>query len=90
MVPAKYKAVAISTNTTTVIIPRPGCLHSVVITGGVAGTIDIYDNASAASGTKLASFSSTNTPGSFLFDCEAALGITVVTSAATLLTVNYR
>lgn len=48
----------ISTATTTA-KTGTGQLGSIIVTGGAAGTIIIYDNTSG-SGTTLASFSSTN------------------------------
>lgn len=79
----------ISTATTTTVKTGAGLLHSIVVTGGTAGTIIVYNN-TAASGTVIASFSSTNALESYLFDCSFSTGLTIITSAATLLTVNYR
>lgn len=66
-----------------------GLLHSIVITGGTAGTIDVYDN-TAGSGNKIATFTSTNALSTHVFDTAFMLGLTVVTGAATNLTVTYR
>jgi len=41
------------TTTAGVVKPRPGRLAKIVITAAVTGTITIYDNPSAASGTVL-------------------------------------
>lgn len=79
---------AISTGVTTVVKASPGFLHTIVVTGGTAGTIDVYDN-TAGSGTKIASFSSTNAVMNYEFRCQFTTGLTIVTSAATQLTVNY-
>lgn len=79
----------IITATTTTIKTGAGVLHSITVEGGTAGTITVYDN-TAASGTKLADFSSTNALATYLLDVAFATGLTVVTSAATSLTVSSR
>ena len=79
----------ISTATTTVVKTGAGLLHTLTVCGGTAGTIVVYDN-TAASGTVIASFDSTNALESYTFDCAFATGLTVVTSAATKVSVNWR
>ena len=79
----------ISTATTTVVKSGAGHLHSLVVNGGTAGTIIGYDN-TAASGTILFSFDSTNALNTYMFDVSFAVGLTIVTSAATKLSVSYR
>ena len=54
----RNNATYISTATTTVCKTGAGLLNTITVTGGTAGTIVVYDN-TAASGTILASFSST-------------------------------
>lgn len=77
----------ISTAATTVCRSIKGRLHTMVVQGGSAGTIIGYDNASAGSGTVVFSLDSTNALANYRFDCELINGLTVVTSAATKLTV---
>lgn len=77
----------ISTGTTTVVVTGEGTFHTLNILGGTTGTITIYDN-TAGSGTIIAAFTTTNTPGCYIFDCRFAKGLTIVTSAATQLTVT--
>ncbi|MCA1565826.1 MAG: hypothetical protein LC803_09350 [Acidobacteria bacterium] len=79
----------ISTATTTVVKSSPGTLRTIVVQGGTTGTIIGYDN-TAASGTILFSFDTTNALATYTFDASFAIGLTVVTSAATKLTVNAR
>lgn len=79
----------ISTATTTTIKTGTGLLHTITVNGGVAGTIIVYDN-TAASGTIIASFDSTAALATYTFDVIFATGLTVITSAATKLTVSYR
>ncbi len=80
--------VHISTATTTVLKSGSGYLRSITVTGGTAGTIIVYDN-TAASGTILASFGSTNALATYTFEGEFDTGLTIVTSAATLLSVSF-
>ena len=79
----------ISTATTTVVKTGAGLLHTITVTGGTAGTIVVYDN-TAASGTILFSFDTTVALATYTFDVSFAVGLTVVTSAATKLTVSAR
>lgn len=79
----------ISTAATTLIKTGQGRLSKVTVQGGTAGTIILYDN-TAGSGTILASFDSTNALETYLFDIQFLTGLTVVTSAATKLTVTWR
>jgi hypothetical protein len=85
----QYGYTYISTATTTVIRTGSGMLHTIQVQGGTTGTIIVYDN-SAGSGTIIASFDTTNAIGNFYFDCKYSTGLTIVTSAATKLTVCSR
>lgn len=79
----------ISTATTTTIKTGSGYLNNIVVTGGTTGTIVIYDN-TAASSTQLANFDTTNALATYTFNCSFATGCTIVTSAATKISVSYR
>ena len=79
----------ISTATTTVVKTGAGLLHTIVVQGGTTGTIIGYDN-TAASGTILFSFDTTVALATYTFDVSFAVGLTVVTSANTKLTVSAR
>ena len=85
----RNNATVISTATTTVCKTGAGLLHTITVTGGTAGTIVVYDN-TAASGTILASFASTNALATYTFNVSFSVGLTVVTSAATLVTISAR
>lgn len=85
----QYNDSYISTATTTTIKTGAGVLHTIVVNGGTAGTVIVYDN-TAASGTIIASFDSTNALATYTFDAKFSTGLTVITAAATKLTVNYR
>jgi hypothetical protein len=79
----------ISTATTTTVKTGAGLLHTIVVNGGTTGTCIIYDN-TAASGTILASFDTTNALATYTFDCSFSTGLTLITSAATKISVNWR
>ena len=85
----RNNATYISTATTTVVKTGAGLLHTIVVQGGTTGTIIGYDN-TAASGTILFSFDTTVALATYTFDVSFAIGLTVVTSAATKLTVSAR
>lgn len=78
----------ISTGTTTLVATGPGLLHTVVVQGGTTGTIIIYDGI-AVSANIIASFDTTVALASYVFDVAFSVGLTVVTSAATKLTLSY-
>lgn len=81
---------------TTAVKGKPGTLHRVVFNKRVAaGVVTIYDNASAASGTKVGTITNA---GTLLSDAPVTVeyggvnmsnGIVVVTSAADDITVVY-
>ena len=85
----RNNATYISTATTTVVKTGAGLLHTIVVQGGTTGTIIGYDN-TAASGTILFSFDTTVALATYTFDVSFAVGLTVVTSAATKLTISAR
>lgn len=87
--PFGHTSTYISTATTTTPHSVAGVLHSITIQGGTAGTVIVYDN-TAASGTILASFDSTNALATYTFNVAFGTGLTVITSAATKLTVSSR
>jgi hypothetical protein len=79
----------ISSATTTVVKTGSGFFHKLIVNGGTTGTIIVYDN-TAASGTIIASFDTTNALASYEFNVTFATGLTIVTSAATKVTVAWR
>jgi hypothetical protein len=78
----------ISTATTTVVAKNSGTIANVIIGGGTLGTIVIYDN-TAGSGTIIASFDATAPRGVYPINASFATGLTVVTGAATTLTITW-
>ena len=83
----KTKSTTISTAATTVCHSQKGKLVGIVVTGGTAGTIKIYDHASAATNL-IVDFDSTNALKDYNFyGMNFENGLVVVTGAATKLTV---
>jgi len=91
-----YSYKNISTSATTVVKANAGVLHGVCINSAAAtAVITLYDNASAASGTKIATM--TIGTGGILFpaakvlsDINFANGLTIVTATAAVdITVLY-
>lgn len=79
----------INSTTTTVVKTGWGLLHAITVEGGAAGTITVYDN-TAASGTVMANFASTNAPATYPLNILFATGCTIVTSAGTQMTISAR
>lgn len=85
---AGYSYAYIATAGTNTVKTGSGNLVRLVVEGGTAGTIIIYDN-TAASGTIMASFDSTNALATYTFDIPYSTGLTIITSANTKLTLVY-
>lgn len=83
-----YTKKYISASGTTVVKSGSGVLHTLIVNGGTAGTIIIY-NSLLGSGEVMASFDSTNALSTYTFDSGFSSGCTVVTGGATKLTVNF-
>lgn len=70
----------------------PGTLHLIQINGGTLGTITIQDNATTTSNTTqniaVITVPAGTTP-TYLYDVHFALGLLVITAAATDLTVSF-
>lgn len=84
----KYSYNHITTATTTVVKNTPGTLHTIVVNTTAAGTITVYDN-TAASGTVVAILKASVAENTYTFDTIMGTGITVVTGAASDVTVTY-
>ena len=81
----------INTAATTVVKSAPGTLASIVVNTQVAGTVTIYDNATAASGTVVAVITVTATFPTLplVYNLKFANGLTIVTSGTADLTVVF-
>jgi hypothetical protein len=79
----------ITTATTTTVKSGSGVLRGIAVNTTAAGTITVYDN-TAASGTKIGIIAASVTPGLYLnLPARFAVGCTIVTGAASDLTVYY-
>jgi len=78
----------ITTATTTVVKSGPGVLFGIVVNGTAAGTITIYDN-TAGSGNLIGTLKASITEGLYSFGCRFSTGLTIVTAAASNITVIY-
>ena len=83
----KYNFTHIATNTTTVVSKGTGTLHSLVINTTAAGAITLYDSTSGG-GTVIAILPSSAVVGTYLYDVVFSVGLTVVTAAASDITVS--
>lgn len=80
----------IAASATTVVKSGPGILHCITINTTAAGAITVFDNTSAA-GTKIATIAASPVIGStFLYDVSFTTGLTIVTAAASDITVSYK
>lgn len=83
------KWASIATATTTVIKSGFTFLGNIIVTGGTAGTITVFASGTTVGAPVMAQYSSTNTPQTYIFNVNTASGVTVVTGAATDITVTY-
>lgn len=74
---------------TVVVKPDNGFLHAITVNTTAAGTITVYDNASAASGKKIATIKSNVAEQTFLYDLPFVNGLTIVLAAASDITVVF-
>lgn len=87
----RFRNTPIKTAATTVVKTGAGHLKSITILGGTMGAITVYNN-TAASGTEICpEFTPpANTIQTLTFDTDFSLGCTIVTAAATVLSVSYQ
>lgn len=78
----------ITTATTTVVKSGTGILKSITVNSTAAGTITVYDNTSAA-GTKIATLKTSVVEGTYEYNVSFNTGLTIVTGAASDITVAY-
>lgn len=90
-----YQYLNIASAATTVVCAKGGILHSVTINKAVAsGTITMYDNATAGSGTKIGTITFPATllanQDCLIYDVNFSNGLTIVTAEANDITVSFR
>jgi hypothetical protein len=81
-------ATNITSATTTTLKSGKGNLKAIVVGTTAAGTVTIYDNTSAA-GTKIGTLKASIAEGTYTFECRFITGLTIVTGAASDLTVVW-
>lgn len=79
----------IATGATTVVKTGIGVLKSITVNTTAAGAITVYDN-TAGSGTKIATLKASIVEGTYTFDVAFKTGLTIVTAAASDITVSFR
>lgn len=85
----RFNSSNITTATTTTVKTGAGMLHSITINTTAAGTITIYDN-TAGSGTKIGTIAASAAGPTFMYNVSFSTGLTIVTGAASDITVSYR
>lgn len=85
----QYTDTHIATATTTVVRSSAGFLHAITVNTTAAGAITVYKN-SAASGGIVAILKDSIVEGTYLYDVDCPLGITIVTAGASDITVSSR
>ena len=78
----------IASATTTTVKSGRGVLKAIIINTTAAGAITIYDNTSAA-GTKIATIKASVVEQEFDYNCRFMTGLTIVTAAASDITVIW-
>lgn len=78
----------IATATTTTVKSGSGVLRRITVNTTAAGAITVYDN-TAGSGTKIATLPSSAVVGPYEYGVKFATGLTIVTAAASDITVAY-
>lgn len=79
----------ISTATTTTVKSGAGVLNSITINTTSIGSITVYDSLSA-SGNIIAVFPASATMGTYTYNVNFTIGLTIVTAGASDLTVSFR
>ena len=85
----QFLPAAISTAATTIIKAGSGLVGEILIAGGTLGAVTVYDN-TAGSGTLLVPTVTPLQGQALLRDVAFNNGLTIVTAAATIITVAYR
>jgi hypothetical protein len=81
----------ISAAATTVVKSGAGQLGYISILGGTAGTITVYDSLTGSGTVLVPTFTPTaGAPATLTFKVNFAIGLTIVTGAATVLQVSFR
>lgn len=79
----------ITSATTTTVKSGAGFVHAITVNTTAAGAITIYDN-TAGSGTKIGTLKASVGEQTFFYNASFGTGLTIVTAAASDITVSYR
>lgn len=85
----RYSYSNITSATTTTVKSGAGLIHTLTVNTTAAGTITVYDN-TAGSGTKIGTFKASVGEQTFTLDVSFGTGLTIVTGAASDITIAYR
>ena len=89
MADSPYIARNITTGTTTTVKSGSGVLKAITVNTTAAGAITIYDN-TAASSTEIGTLKASVAEGTYEYNVSFDTGLTIVTAAASDITVSYR
>lgn len=84
-----YRVKYISTATTTQVKTGAGVLKAIVVGETAAGQISIIDNTSGST-VNLGALKASITEGTYEFNCQFAVGLRIITAAASKISVIYR
>jgi hypothetical protein len=82
--------VHIATATTTAIKSGSGVLHTLTVNTTAAGIVTVYDDTAATGGREIAILKASVAEQTFIFDVVFRRGLTIVTAAASDLTVSFQ
>jgi hypothetical protein len=85
----RYLYASVATAATTPIKSGAGFIHQIRVVGGTLGAVTVYDN-TAGSGTIIVPTVTPTTAGILIEDVTFSTGLTIVTAAATIITVSFR
>lgn len=85
----RFSNAYISAIATTAIKASAGFLHAITVGETAAGAITVYDNTIGA-GTIIAVLKASIVEQTFIFDVNFTVGLTIVTAAASKISVSYR
>lgn len=85
----RFSYANITTATTTTVKSGAGFVHAITVNTTAAGAITIYDN-TAGSGTKIGTLKASVAEQTFILNVTFGTGLTIVTAAASDITVSWR
>lgn len=89
MADSSFTPVNITTATTTLIKSGTGILGGLSVNSTAAGTITVYDSITG-SGTKIGTLKASVAEGTYFRNLAFTTGLTIVTGAASDVTVSYK